>query len=1058
MTKSIPYEAFLKLETGSHTAYINQLLATADGKTLISKGRDKTIRIWDVETKKQIGMLLGEVGKGSEDGSVEAMTLSPDGKYLIALVWLYPAGTQTDDERETDVRVYELATGNLHTRFRYAGTLWDIDFSAGPKGEYLALVGNPKKSIRQNYVLVYDTKKILGCAGKSPAPRAQAALYKNDALVGAYLRFVPDIDRKSRGYRIVASTRYKESEYQGALLWFDLTRAGKLKNTAVTNLSVKPQGLAVSREFTVITGEGDDDDATQKIYCYDLSGKLVSTTPCDARPGRLKFSQDGSQLIVGQRGDDTPVQVKVYENVQGHFHVKSTYYGHDAKTHHVELLKGGTAVSAGGSQNAIHFWNPAHSEGEASGVIKGLGRVIHAVGINQQEQIGIGIHEDLLIDDDDKNSIVLQRMFDLRNMQLTTLSIPQNKLFQRSQRQAGNEELKWRKGKKSGKGPNLWLLSAPDVETLLTGTPDPKNKEDVLWYHATTYGFTEKRTIVTGETDGTIRVAPRRADGTYAKLPWRMLNGHEARVLSHAASDKWLVSAGADQIIRLWYLEDVEQNVMTDLQPALNFFVGSDDEWVIWTKNGYYTASQRGDRRFGYHINRGADKEALYFPSDRFIKTFLRPDIIQAVIEHGSEERAKAKGVAIPSVDVAKILPPIVEFTGKEIIHTNTHVTFNFTVESLNPDEPIKRVWVIQNGQFAWSSEKPQANYRVKLKLLPGRNRFKILAENDSAKSLPLISDDLTGPAPKVAGRQKTNGHTAPEVGADKGASATVKNPPPALLENGILYLLAVGVSTFERTEKDGGLKPLHYAHVDAIAMYNAFGKVTLSDKEHEKAKLHNKAFKSVEAKKLLNAHATKEAIMDALKEMAGRIKKKPSERDTLFVFLSGHGVRYTGESDLYFANHDIKYTSSELMNTGLSLIDLGKIITSVPANIILAIDACHSGLAGGAVAQGLNQGLDPNEIAKRIYAINENGMYILNAARSEESAKEGNADMGHGVFTKAILDTLKIEGALRTMNIMNLIGSVQERARALMSQLESPPSPVCRMYGDLLPLVIYEK
>ena len=116
---------------------------------------------------------------------------------------------------------------------------------------------------------------------------------------------------------------------------------------------------------------------------------------------------------------------------------------------------------------------------------------------------------------------------------------------------------------------------------------------------------------------------------------------------------------------------------------------------------------------------------------------------------------------------------------------------------------------------------------------------------------------------------------------------------------------------------------------------------------------------------------------------------------------------------------------------------------------MILTTDACHSGMAGSDVVKGL----DPNELAKRIYAINERGMYILNAARSQELAMESAwKDIQHGVFTKSILETLNVD---KDVNMLNLIASVQQRVQYYTNREQTP---ICRMYGDLLPLVIYQK
>jgi len=1013
------YEAFLKLETGTHSARINQLLVTPDSKTMITSGSNKTIRVWDIENKEQVRLLLGQIGTG-ENGKIQRIALSRDGKYVVALAWVYPEGTQDALGRETDVRVYELATGNLQARFRYPGTLQDLDFS--PDDKYLAMVGNPKQHIRRGCVQVYEASALLHGFGAAPIPLASDALYTYDALIPANVCFVPDNQAEPAGYRIVVATWYQyqgPSEYTGGLLWYSFSPASGLKKmlSCDTEENISPESLTVSSEFVILTAHG----GLKKFYCYDHAGKLVTTVLSDSIPAAPAFSRDESQLIVGQRGDSALVQVKVYDTALGGFQLKSTYYGHDSEVVAAALLQDGTAVSAGGDQNAIHFWDPTHMEGEQIAEIKGVGRVVHALGINQDEQIGIGNHDDLRLED----NIVLQRVFDLHGMTLKLLSITDSASFRRAEKRAGSQWLEW-----NDDNVNLWLRSDDlnSYDQPLTGTPDPQG--GFIWYYATTFGFTEKGTIVTGAGDGKVRVVPRDANGFYHDPPWRFLLGHTAALLDHAASSKWLVTAGADQTIRLWYLEDVEQDVMTDLEPALNLFIGADDEWVIWSQSGYYMASQNGDQYLGYHINRGADKEALYFPSDRF-KAFLRPDIIKAIIEHGSEDRARTQGFAIPKFDASQILPPIIELTenGVQISDDGKEVTFTFSVDTHR--QPLTRVWALRNGRLVHAQEAVPPDMMT-LPLLPGENRFKIFAENQYAKSIPIEQT--------VIGK----GRLDQFVGS-----------------NGTLYVLAIGVSNLEKEAPENNFRNLNYAHLDAIAIYNAFAKEIDSRQMEGLAQpFSNEAFEAIDRTLLVNDQAKLSRIKEELDKICARITEKFNQRvengeapkrDVLLVFLSGHGVFRARNQKLYFWNSD--FDLDNIDKTGLSFMELGEKITSLPAEVILMTDACHSGMAGGDIVKGI----DPNELAKRIYGINESEMYIFNAARRSESAREDpsidHPSISHGYFTRAVLDIL-FDDKNPKVSMLSLVDQVQWGVQ----RYTSLQTPVCRMYGDLLPLVIYEK
>ena len=1042
-SEPINYEAFLKIETGSHTARINQLLVTPDGKSLITAGADKTIRIWNVEARKQTGMLLGQIGDG-EEGKIQAIAMSRDGQYLVALAWMYPGKTHDPRKRETDIRVYELATGNLQARFRYPGTLQELDFS--PDDNYLVMVGNPRGRVRRGYVLVYSTKDILNGFGKAPSAVASQALYDYDSLIPAYVGWIPDDPEKSAGPHIVVATWY-DTESPGGLSWYSFTATGnkgKLQNTAQCDLVVRPESLAVSREFAVVTGDTANVEYAEEkysLFCYDHHGGFHTSILSDSRPANPIFSQEGSQLIVGQCSAGSLVQVKVYDIALGQFLLKSTYYGHDSEVLAVGFLPldppGDIAVSAGGDQNEIHFWSPAHIEGERTGVIKGMGRVVHAVGVkeseNEIEQIGFGNRNYLRLQD---GSIVLQRAFDLRSRMLRPLPAEESKAFRRAQTQMGDLRLEWLE---EGTTPNLWLESPASYQPL-TGTW--ASDGSLQWYNATTFGFSDSLTIITGDNEGNARVALQRAEQTYAPLPWRLLVGHTARVLDHAICGKWLVTAGADQVIRLWYLEDVEQDVITDLEPALNLFVGADDEWVLWSKSGYYIASQNGDRYLGYHINRGPDKEALFFSSDRFHTVFFRPDIIQAILSYGSEARASEKAaeshISIGPVDVGEILPPIIELDedGVNVFESEDKkegfVTFTLTAKPHG--RPITRLCILRNGRFVpvEPSVSPSGKITIsQLSLLPGANRFKIFAENQDAESHVIKSNPIEQ---TIIGKGRYEDQD--------------------ILENGMLYILAIGVSQGinlvpRESGTVGATFELGYAHQDADAIYNTFAR-------------ENKAFEGVERKLLMNEEATLAGIRKALDEIGEKIinkvgdridKKEKAKRDVLLVFLSGHGVYRIKNQQLYFWNYEFDLNNPGA--TGLSFMEVGERITSLPAEVILMTDACHSGMAGSDVLKGYDpdkNGIDPNDLARRIYGINESDMYIFNAARRSESALEGSS-VEHGYFTKAILDTL-IQSADPGVTVLGLIDQVQWR----VPKDKEEQHPVCRIYGDLLPLVIYNK
>src|SRR5690242_3946442 len=72
----------LCLDTGGHTGRIMKLFFTADGKQLVSVGRDQTIRFWDVLTGELVRVLRSSFHQHLPNGP-QTTALTPDGGTLV---------------------------------------------------------------------------------------------------------------------------------------------------------------------------------------------------------------------------------------------------------------------------------------------------------------------------------------------------------------------------------------------------------------------------------------------------------------------------------------------------------------------------------------------------------------------------------------------------------------------------------------------------------------------------------------------------------------------------------------------------------------------------------------------------------------------------------------------------------------------------------------------------------------------------------------------------------------------------------------------------------------
>jgi WD40 repeat protein len=108
-----------------HEKYVGTMLFLADGRRLFSSGRDKTIRVWEVTTGRELLKLITNDGR-----LIYGLATSLDGRWLAAL-------TDSDRNLGESIVVWDLTTGREAQRFKMrCGRPTQLTFS--PDGRLLA--------------------------------------------------------------------------------------------------------------------------------------------------------------------------------------------------------------------------------------------------------------------------------------------------------------------------------------------------------------------------------------------------------------------------------------------------------------------------------------------------------------------------------------------------------------------------------------------------------------------------------------------------------------------------------------------------------------------------------------------------------------------------------------------------------------------------------------------------------------------------------------------------------------------------------------------------------
>lgn len=453
---------------------------------------------------------------------------------------------------------------------------------------------------------------------------------------------------------------------------------------------------------------------------------------------------------------------------------------------------------------------------------------------------------------------------------------------------------------------------------------------------------------------------------------------------------RWLVAAYGDGTIRWHRASDgVEQ---------LAFFPHADKQrWVMWTPTGYYDTSPGAEDLIGWHVNRGKDHAADFFPASRFRERFYRPDILAKVL--GTQDEAAAVRLAneeagrrTQTTSIAQVLPPVVELRSASELQTDqSNITLRYTTRSAS-DAPVTGIRVRVNGQAVniergLKVTKAEGEQEVKVSIPAQDSEIQLFAENKNGVSVPA--------SVRVKWIAKA---------AASGGGFNIK---------GKLYVLAIGVAKYTNPD----ISPLGLSAKDAKDFAAAM-------------KLQTGLYRDVEVKLLTDADATRDNIVDALEWL----QKQVTQHDMGMLFMAGHGVNDPTAGYYYLP---VNADPDKLKRTGVSMTDIRGTLANLTGKAVFFIDTCHAGNVLGAGRRAVS---DMNGVINEL-ASAENGVVVFSSSTGKQYSLE-NPKWGNGAFTKAVVEGIKGGADYQktgriTHKMLDLF--VSERVKQLTNGQQSP-------------------
>jgi len=994
-----------------HSAPVTSVDFSPCGRYVLSGSKDKTIKLWDIATGREIRTFRGH------SDVVSSVKFLPDGRHVVSSswdgsvrLWDVTSGLEVSASKEHEYKVYAIAVSR-DGKYALSGSedrsviLWNL------RGLHVAKRfggSNLEQSITSSAAIFPKLRDKTSLFWQSAAKSPGKSTVK--ASAAGHMESVVSVQLSKKGtYALSGGLDFSMR------LWDvskgETVKVFKLPLVEFLAVAFSPNGRyalsgnrdSVLRLWKISNGEmiyefkGHTDAVSAAAFSpdgqYALSGSwdgrlilwnassgeaIESIEGHSDRVNAVAFSPDGRYVLSGS--DDHTLKLW---DVSTEKEIK-TFRGHSLGVCSISLSPNERFLLSGHDDQTMKLWDT--STGRQIKVYRGHSGIVHNVVFSSDSRMALSGSSDTKIISWDIYAGDKLRIFEGHKGAVRSLSLSRDNryVFSGSDDQTVKLWDVWTGDEiRSFKVDDTYRINcvalSPDDRYALVGTEGRTiylldmasgRIERTLqghFYGVNAVSFSpDGKYALSGGGDSLIKIW----DVSTGRLA-RALEGHKNKVktATFTPDGKYILSGSEDNTVKIWdattgitiktlagHADAVTSATSTrDLHDVIS---GSADasirKWDIKEESETVRLYGSTDGEWiaitpdGYYQNSTEGNYLVHWAATDALETFTFEQF-ESQFKRPDLIRARLAGGSEEGISVtAMSRPPHIEMEDhREVREISAKSYFLKLVASAVKEVETVRVFV--NG-------KPTLEVPVNAK------------EKDLSLNVPLFSS--------------ANRITAVAYD-EKGFSSNPKYVDVLCKNSGLanpnLYVFAIGISDYPQLPSKWQLE---FAHTDAQALIKSF------------LNQEGKLFGEVRYNLLSNEKATVDNILEALDALS-----EISANDVAVIFMAGHGVK-AKDGTFYFLTSSGSFEEPE--KAGLSWTLLGHYLAKIKGRVILLLDACHSGSI-------VTETVVPNdELAQQFFEGGRGGIMVFSASKGRQYSLESpDVGGGFGIFTFALTQSL---------------------------------------------------